>query len=172
MGFWSLIFLNVSLILMTTTGELLGKESEKPWDWAQRRALELKDLSERRPCISWQCRRNMLLQKNTFLNFLRGGGSTDKKSSVYGAKEEEPCISWECRRKRRAVNGVPPQDGPKPGPEDIPCLTRDCRTGKRSTVEDSGPMRKLRIARSVPAEPQNQPGCLAWFCQKGKRQAE
>lgn len=171
MGFWSLILLNVSLILMTTTGELLGKENEEPWDWAERRVLVPKDPSERRPCISWQCKRDMLLQKNTFLNFLRGGGSTDKKSSVYGA-EEEPCISWECRRKRREVSGAPQQDRPKPGPEDIPCLTRDCRTGKRSTLEDSGLKEKLRFARSVPAEPQNQLSCLAWFCQHGKRQAE
>lgn len=171
MGFWSLVLLNVSLILMTTTGELLGKENEEPWDRAEMRALTPKDLSERRPCISWQCKREMLLQKNTFLNFLRGGGSTDKKSSVYGV-EEVPCISWECRRKRREVSGVPQQDRPKPGPEDVPCLTRDCRTGKRSTVEDSALKGKFRFARSVPAEPQNRQSCLSWFCQNGKRQAE
>ena len=172
MGAWPFVLLSFSLMLMTVTGELLGKESSKPclsWMCARKRALELTHSSEDRPCLTWQCKRDMLLH-NKFLNALRAAGSVDKKSSI-PESEEKPCISWSCRRKRRDLADVPQNGKPKPVPEDMPCLTGDCRTGKRSSVEDSGLMEKLRFARAI-SEPQNEQGCLSWHCFGRKRQAE
>ena len=118
-------------------------------------------------CITWNCRRNMLL-RSKFLKAARAGEAAEKKSSGILENEEEPCLSWDCRRKRRAVSETPEQEAPA---NDEPCLTRDCRTGKRSLVKrNSGDgsrlMEKLRFIGQ--ADERRKPGCLAWHC-NGKR---
>lgn len=119
-------------------------------------------------CISWGCRRNLLL-RSKFLKAARAGEAAEKKSSGIIENEEEPCISWDCKRKRGVVSETTKVEAPA---NDEPCLTRDCRTGKRSLVKrNSGDgsrlMEKLRSIGQAD-ERRNAPGCLAWHC-NGKR---
>jgi len=167
MGAWPFVFLGISIAVVSITGAPLGEENTKPclsWDCARKRALELSNLvkdDDENPCISWECKRDLILRKK-FLNAIRAAESANKKSSV---TEEEECLSWDCRRKRRAAVEMPTNITPEPPAGDTPCLTSDCRTGKRS-IEDPSLMKRLRLTRAN-ADPQNDPACLAWHCMSG-----
>lgn len=161
MGAWPLVFLGISIAVVGITGAPLGEENTRPG----KRAFELSDLikeDNETPCLSWECKRDLIL-RNKFLNAVRAAESANKRSSVT-EEEEIPCLSWECRRKRRAAVALEPLTPltPEPLTRDEPCLTRDCRTGKRSN-EDPSLMKRLRLARAN-ADPQNDPACLAWHC--------
>lgn len=117
---------------------------------------------ETKPCISWECRREMLLRK--FLSEERVAESTVKKSSGMSIPEETPCLSWECRRKRRSVSLTPQSETPQADVK--PCLTRDCRTGKRSLVPDgTAPLDNPQInVRAIKRRSARK--CLTWICNR------
>ena len=167
MGAWQIVVLGIfSIAVAGITGAPLGEENTKPclsWDCARKRALELSDLikeNDESPCLSWDCKRDLIL-RNKFLKAVRAAESANKRSSVT-EEEEKPCLSWDCKRKRRAAVEMQTTVTPEPLADGVPCLTSDCRTGKRSD-EDPSLMKRLRIARAN-ADPQNDPACLAWHC--------
>jgi len=169
MGAWPFVFLAIATAVVSITGASLGEEDTKPclsWECARKRALELSNLAkedEESSCLSWECKRDLIL-RNKFLNAIRAAESANKKSSVTEG-EEKPCLSWECRRKRQAAVEMTPNVAPESAAGDSPCLTDDCRTGKRS-IEEPSLMKKLRLARAN-ADPPNDPACLAWHCMSG-----
>lgn len=153
MGSWLFVLLSISTTLVATTGTPLENSN--------------------RPCLSWDCRREML-RRNRFLNSFRAAESANKKSSVVEA-EDKPCLSWDCRRKRRTVVAMPADAIQEAPADDTPCLTRDCRTGKRSH-EDASLMRKLRFdgnipvpGDAIPQAPADDTPCLTRDCRTGKR---
>lgn len=156
MGTWLFVLLSISTTVVATTGA----------------PLENSD----RPCLSWDCRREML-RRNRVLNSFRAAESANKKSSVVEA-EDKPCLSWDCRRKRRTVVAMPTDVIPEASADDTPCLTKDCRAGKRSN-EDAYLMRKLRFdgtipvsGYSIPETPADDTPCLTRDCRTGKRNNE
>ncbi|KAL9972735.1 hypothetical protein ACROYT_G019099 [Oculina patagonica] len=164
MGAWLFVLLSISITVVIVTGRPQENENTKPcltWKCSGKRAFEDREERER-PCLAWDCKREMLLRKK-FLNAFRGAESANKKSSVTEA-EDKLCLAWECRRKRRALVAMPTDVTPEAPADDMPCLTGDCRAGKRSN-EDSSLMKKLRFARANPNS-KNDPGCLAWMCNK------
>ena len=178
MGTGSVILLTLMLVVVVTAGEPESVESTKEescitWNCARKRVLQLskeessgenehRSLDSDKSCITWNCRREMML-RNRFLDAV-------KKSSEVDA-DETPCNSGPCRRKKREaqrLSKLQPQVDKDPA-----CLTKDCRTGKRSLKkrsdkENTAVMEKLRFVASS-KEKLDDPGCIAWHCNAGKR---
>lgn len=172
MGTWSYVLLGLFFAVVMTTGDSIEKESDEPclsWRCARKRVLQLsrdenfdENSEAEKPCASWTCRREMLLREK-FLNAERAAETAVKRS----------------RSKRRAIPQRPPTEPPQraqpePPANEEPCLTKDCRTGKRSLVKrdsaDNSPLLdKLRFVPHANERGNLKPGCMAWHCNMGKR---
>lgn len=197
MGTWLFVLLSLALVALSA-GKSMENENAEPCassNCARKRALQLstdENFSEKvarsseaeKSCITWECKREMLLRKK-FMNALRDAETAQKKSSVLDPAET-PCITWTCRRKRRAVpQSTQPESTQIPQLElpadEEPCLTRDCRTGKKRSLvkrslsnDKTTLMEKLRLVAQAQLQRQRQrqrrsdPGCIVWHC-NGKR---
>ena len=188
MGAGSVILLTLMLVVVVTAGapesvEGTKEESCISWNCARKRVLQLskedsseenedRSLDSDKSCISWNCRREMML-RNRFLDAQRAAADAEpevKKSSEVDA-DETPCISGPCRRKKREAQRLSKLQTQVD--KDPACLTKDCRTGKRSLKkrsdkENTALMEKLRFVASS-KEKLDDPGCIAWHCNAGKR---
>lgn len=129
-------------------------------------------------CLSWDCRRRQLMLQKRLMDAVRSAKPASPEEGEEEEDEEVKCISWNCKRKRRSLTQVPQPEEPQTIQQDInsnevPCLTSDCRAGKKSLdreetkSDEVEPKNSLRLkAHSI--ERRSPLGCIIWHC-NGKR---
>ena len=122
-------------------------------------------------CLSWDCRRREMTRKKSTMGVARSVNPFSPEEEQGEEVGWVKCLSGDCKRE---VQSVPQLGDPQVSQQDVnsdevPCLTSDCRAGKRSLERDSkneddtALENKLQL-RNHSLKRRSSLACIVWHC--------